>query len=94
MFLYSFFILFILPYSASETATFKKRAVYLPTYNEYIRIEFISSEKKRGKKLRNVVEKTKTHTLIHRALIKIYTHFVLHIHAEKKRKKIKNIFSM
>lgn len=35
----------------------RKRAVYLPTYNEYIRIEFISSEKKRGKKLRNVVEK-------------------------------------
>lgn len=38
-----------------KTATFKKRAVYLH-YNEYKRIEYISSEK-RGKKLRNVVEK-------------------------------------
>lgn len=53
--------------------------------NIYAYIEFIPSEKER-KKLRNVVEKTKTHTLIHRALIKIYTHFVLHIQPKRREK--------
>jgi hypothetical protein len=47
------------------------------------------------KKLRNVVEKkTKTHTLIHRALIiKIYTHFVLQIQP-KEEKKLKISFNV